>query len=142
MGAWGFNNFENDAAADFIWDVKESSSGVIKVIQTITESESKSLVEEESEEILAAIEYMAAAKGNPSTDLTDEAKEFVSDNLLHFKQYLVPGFKDNDLDIIDESLKAISRIRTSSELSELWKESDDYENWVAVLTDLERRITS
>jgi hypothetical protein len=142
MGAWGFNNFENDAAADFVWDVKESASGVIKIIHTITESATKPLIEEEAEETLAAIEYIAAAKGNPSEDLTEEAKEFVADNLLHFKQYLVPGFKDEDFDVVDISLKAISRIRDSSELTEQWKESDDYENWLSVLRDLERRVKS
>jgi hypothetical protein len=143
MTAWGYKNFENDAASDYVWDVKESDSGVAKVIRTITEFANTPPTEEKAEEVLAAIEYLAAAKGNPPDDLTPEASAFVSENLLAFKEYLVPGFSDPDVDIVDLSLKAISRVRENSELSEIWKQDeDDIKPWHEVLDDLERRIKS
>ncbi len=141
MGAWGFKNFENDAAADFVWDVFESESGVLKVINKITEYAANP-TEEDAEETLAAIEFIAAAKGNPSDDITEEARQFVSDKLLHFKQYLVPGFHREGLDVCELSVTAIESIRNSSELKELWQESDDYDKWLETLDDLSRRVKS
>jgi hypothetical protein len=143
MAAWGYRNFENDAAADYVWDVKESTNGVEKVIHTITGFSDTAPTEEKSEEVLAAIEYLAAAKGNPADDLTPEATAFVSENLLQFKQYLVPGFSDPDMDIVALSLQAIKQVRENSDLCEIWKQDvDDIEPWNAVLDDLGRRITS
>jgi hypothetical protein len=143
MTAWGYKNFENDAASDYVWDVKESDSGVAKVIRTITEFNNTPPTEDKAEEVLAAIEYIAAAKGNPSGDLTPEATAFVFENLLQFKQYLVPGFSDPDMNIVDLSLKAINRIKEDSELSKIWEQDeDDIKPWHDVLDDLERRIKS
>jgi hypothetical protein len=140
MGAWGVKNFENDAAADFAWDVIESSSGVSKVINTITAFGGNAPVEEDAEEVLAAIEYIAAAKGNPSEDIPEHVQEFVRDNLLQFKEHLVPGFSDPDTDLAGISLKTIKQIRESSELKQLWEESEDYNEWLNVLDDLEKRV--
>jgi hypothetical protein len=141
MSAWGYKNFENDAASDYVWDVKESDAGVLKVIRTITEFTDTPPTEDKAEEVLAAIEYLAAAKGNPCEDLTPEATAFVSEHLLQFKQYLVPGFSDPDIDVVDLSLKAICKVREDSELSNIWKQDeDDIKPWHEVLDDLERRI--
>jgi len=38
------------------------------------------------------------------------------------------------------SKKAIRNIKENSELKELWEESEDYENWLAVLNDLEKEL--
>jgi hypothetical protein len=141
MAAWGYRNFENDAASDYAWDVKESDSGVLKVIRTIIEFPHTPPTEDKAEEVLAAIEYLAAGKGNPSEDITPEASAFVSANLLQFKQYLVPGFSDPGVNIVELSVQAINKVRTGSELSDVWKrDEDDIQPWHEVLDDLEKRI--
>lgn len=141
MAAWGYGNFENDAASDYVWDVKESDAGVSKVVSTITGFTHTHPTEDRAEEVLAAIEYLAAAKGNPCEDITADAAAFVSEHLLQFKQYLVPGFSDPGLDLIDLSLKSICKVREDSELANIWKQDeDDIGPWHAVLSDLEKRI--
>ncbi|MBP1994892.1 hypothetical protein J2Z66_006533 [Paenibacillus eucommiae] len=38
--------------------------------------------------------------------------------------------------------EAIKLIKNSSELKELWEETEDYNNWLQVVNDLEIRIQS
>ena len=112
MGAWGIKNFENDGAADFVADVLSGNKLIIvNTIEKILEiSKGDYLDACDCEEALAAVEFVAAAKGNPSTDISPEALNWVKSNdLLHFK----------DFDLVASSKKVIDRILSYSEIKEL-----------------------
>jgi hypothetical protein len=140
MGAWGINNFDNDGAMDFSADVVEGNRSLIKdaILKVTNLSDDDYLESPECEEALAAIEFIAAQKGNPSPDFPEEALEWIKKNdVLHFSSGLV--FK-KQIDITALSLHAIERIGSNSELQELWEESDEYKDWLKVLEDLKNRI--
>src|ERR1700754_4805247 len=128
MGAWGHRVFENDDALDFVADLHESgdASKIPAAINTIIEfKEAEDGYGPESTEAsyaLAAIEYVAAAKGKQSVDFPEDSEDWLKENS--------PLETDN---IISPGKEAIQKIRTSSELKDLWEETEDYQNWLAVL---------
>ena len=133
MGAWGHRNFENDEALDFVWEINEGGVQTIReaIEKVINKPASEPLESPECTEALAAIEYVAAAKGNPSEDFPEESEIWLEKN----------GGKE--LLSIDGSLllKAIERIKSSSELREQWDESDDAKEWYNILSGLEQRLS-
>jgi hypothetical protein len=133
MGAWGHRNFENDEALDFVWDITEGGvPAIVTAIKKVADTPESEFIETtESTQALAAIEYIAAAKGKPSEDFPEESEIWLEKN----------GGKD--LLTIDTNtvLKAIERVRTNSELRELWGDSEDLDKWQGVLTNLEERLS-
>ena len=78
---------------------------------------------------LAAAEVVAALKGTPNPDMPDDAKGCVSS----FKMKADPG-------VLSLALRAVERIKTKSELKELWDESGSPGEWYAAVADLEERL--
>lgn len=133
MGAWGHRNFENDEALDFVWEINEGGVQTIReaINKVVNKPASEQLESPECTEALAAIEYVAAAKGNPSEDFPEESEIWLEKH----------GGKE--LLSIDSSLllQAIERIKSSSELRELWDESEDSKEWYEILSGLEQRLS-
>ena len=131
MGAWGIGNFENDSALDWLSNfldkpertaMEEPFNAVLNATDFIDS--------EESFATLAASEIIAASGNLP-------CKDFPNDISL---EELKPFIK---VEIISKAIKAIYKIlhfENHSELRELWEESDDYENWIAVQNDLIKRL--
>jgi len=140
MGTWGVLNFENDGAADFAHEVMENGKGTIKTsIEAIINSGTGDDNPEapECEEALAAIEFIAAAKGNPSSDCAPEVLDWIKSNdVLNFRS----GLFRKKVNIEDLARTAIDRISTDSEMKELWEDSDEYDEWQKVVLDLKERI--
>ena len=134
MGAWGINNFENDGAADFVSDVLSGNKLIIvNTIEKILEiSKEDYLDASDCEEGLAAVEFVAAAKGKPSIDISEEALNWIKKNdLLNF----------SDFDLIDSSKQVIYHILDGSEMKELKKEAGELAAWEKVVNDLKSRIS-
>jgi hypothetical protein len=149
MGAWGYRNFENDSALDFIGVLVQNGSAnevfaTISAVAGIADKEDSDYGPEvdEASNCLAAIELIAAAKGKPSQDIPDEAMDWLKKhNPLEVKIGGVLGWGKKKVDMIALSNQAIKQVKENSELKELWEESEDYENWMNILNDLERRIS-
>lgn len=133
MGAWGLKSFDNDDAADWVYDFEEQ--GVPLIAQTLKAA----LAEDEDDyldasvccEALAAAELVAAAKTGDHTHLSEEAEAALKskpDNIA-----------------TPEHLKlardAVKRIRTESELRDLWEEADEFNDWLADVAALESRLS-
>ncbi len=123
MGTWTPGSFGNDAALDFVAELKDFAAlrgTLIKFKEKFDELDA-----DDAAVALAACDLLAAAIGRPPADLPDTpdfSKEEVPDALL-------------------ESAKAmVQRVREKSELAELWSEEDDAE-WQAELDDLLHRLT-
>lgn len=133
MGVWGIKNFENDGAVDFVADVLKGNKLIItNTIEKILEINKGDYLEVcDCEEALAAVEFIAAAKGKPSTDISVEAMDWVkASNLLQFK----------DFDLVASSKKVIDRILNYSEIKELWEEANELQEWERIILDLRSRI--
>ena len=132
MGAWGSGSFENDDASDWIADFCDDPNKelISDALSTVAEMEADEYLEAPDCSVgLAAAEVIAAMKGSPNPEMPDDAKECVS----KLKIKADPG-------MVALALKAVERIKTDSELKELWDESENQSEWYSAVADLETRI--
>jgi hypothetical protein len=133
LGAWGECNFENDDALDWVYELEESNdlSLVAKALEVVEKFDSENYLElAECARALAATEVLAALLGKPSRDLTIEGKQWVTD---HYNLHPGPN--------IPIALASIERIRSDSEMKELWDETNNPSIWYRVLDDLKSRLS-
>ncbi|WP_420629355.1 DUF4259 domain-containing protein [Candidatus Leptofilum sp.] len=132
MGTWGSGNFENDAAADWLYDFGENDfrlidrtlAGVAGMI------DADELDADEAQEVLAAAECVAAAAGFPPNNPPAELAEWLAENSpMQVKSAY-----------IEMAQKAVARVLTKSELRELWLESNEFGAWETAVTNLQSRL--
>jgi hypothetical protein len=149
MGAWGAGSFQNDWALDWIGDLRESRD--VSLIRTVlsrvvehggTKHSRPSILERlrgrrhhtdwltarVAAKALAAAEVVAAWLGYPPANLPDGIEAWVQKNAPSFQR-----------DLVSLAKRAVSIVKTNSELKDLWEEGDPAE-WKNVVQDLERRL--
>lgn len=139
MGAWGIRNFDNDGAADFVYDIYDNGKKAIKnaFLKIINPKDDDDLDSSDCEEALAAAEIIAAAKGNPSEDLPKEMNDWlIKNDVLTFKKSLF----SKKIDIVNLAESSVKKIILNSELRELWEETDDFDTWNTIQADLIKRL--
>jgi len=131
MGAWGAEIFENDAALDWTYDLEKSqgASLIAKALKGVAKRGDKYLDSDECYCALVAAEVVAALENGASPNLPDTIKQWVD---LH------QAAREGSL--VESALKAIQRIRTNSELKDLWDESKQKAEWHNALDNLEARL--
>jgi tellurite resistance protein len=130
MGANGAKNFENDDAADWVYDLTESNGTEI-LAEAFAVIEKTDFADAPDCCIaLAAAEVVAAAKGKPSSDLPDEIRTWL-DNQDHLDK-----FKKLD----KRAAKVAKKVQAKSELRDQWEESDDWHNWQMAVEGLLKRL--
>lgn len=129
MGTWGIGVFDNSEASEwmqvFIVDPN------LKILD-ITFKQFKDNPEgyfemPDCNEALAAAEIIAAIKGKPHPELPD----LVINAIKNLK--VEEGLDLKAKDVVDA-------IETNSELQELWSQSENYEEWQEILSDLKKRL--
>ncbi|MES0810109.1 DUF4259 domain-containing protein [Roseibium sp. SCPC15] len=123
MGVWASGSFGNDTALDFVADVT-SFAAVLDTLRKL-EQDKSALDAEDASIALAACDMLAAAIGRPPADLPD-----------------MPSFENEQVseDLLKTAKTIVKRVRTKSELAELWSEEDDAE-WQLELDGLLLRLT-
>ena len=132
MGAWGFDSFENDDAADWVADFCDAPDPTLvsNTLSAVANLDAGEYLEAPDCSVaIAAAEVVAALKNAPNTNLPDGTETCLS--RLEFNA---------DPNWITLALKAINRIRADSELKELWDESDTPAEWHASVNSLEERL--
>ncbi|MDB6072784.1 MAG: hypothetical protein JWO89_424 [Verrucomicrobiaceae bacterium] len=131
MGAWAVDSFGNDAALDWVAELNDADD--ISILDDTLSDVAESNEELESPKCctaIAAAEVLAAMRGKPTVDLPDEVTEFVA------------RIKEKPpADLIQLAFDALERIKDSSELQELWAESDSGPAWLKAMADLEKRLS-
>ncbi len=132
MVAWGAKSFENDDALDWLADLCEGKTfePIRKAFQFVLESE-EYLEAPECGYAIAAAEIVAGLRGAAAPDLPDTAGDWL-------KGRSVPP----DDPLIPRARQALDRVRTESELKELWDEASNAGEWYETLDDLEKRLGS
>jgi hypothetical protein len=128
MGAWGIGHFDNDDALDYVALLIKSGgiSLLIRSLETVIQGDVVATYE--CTEALAAAEVVAALHGSPG-ELPEEAIEWVSKT-----------DKPKDEHLKKLAIQAVQKIATSSELKDLWAESDDDESWGEEIQGLLKRL--
>lgn len=132
MGAWGAGIFENDDAVDWLAEFCDDPDTelITEALSAVAEADADEYLEApDCNAGLAAAEIVAALKGAPNPGLPDEARACLS------KLRMKP-----DLRLVSTALRAVGRIKTDSELKELWDESEEPGEWYAAVGDLEARL--
>ncbi len=132
METWGYGNFENDSALDWLMDFAEEPSleKIRSAFNMIEDSEgmAESL---DCEEALAAAEVVALLCGATSGEFPEEELELINNS----------GFKCSS-DLTASAIEIIQKIKQNSELKELWDESDETEQWLEEVNELEQRLVA
>jgi hypothetical protein len=137
MGAWGFESFENDEAADWVYEFEKSGREALDLaFAAILGLGPEDYLEAPLAIIaIAAAEFVAAAKDGDQSNLSEAAKEaFVALSDVPASVALASVALASDAD------KALKRILQASELRELWEETDDFEDWRADVEALMSRL--
>lgn len=132
MGAWGTGSFENDGALDWLLALLDSEEGesLAEALRDAIESEDY-LEIDGGQYAIAAAETVAALHGAPSADLPDDLIAWVQ---------AYKGQRDPQLATL--ALQALTRVQAEdSEIYELWEETEDFDEWQGILTDLKMRLT-
>jgi hypothetical protein len=132
MGAWGADSFENDDAADWLADFCEGPDTELTsvALSTVAEMAAADYLEAPDCSVaIAAAEVVAALKGAPNASLNDEAKTCLG----NLESKADPG-------LVSLALKSLERIKTKSELKELWDESENPAEWYEAVGNLEARL--
>jgi hypothetical protein len=134
MGAWGADSFENDDACDWLADFCDdpNNESIVTALSTVSEMDTADYLEAPECSIgIAAAEVVAAQKGTPNPNLDNNAKECVAKLEI-----------EANLGLVSLALKALERIKTNSELKELWDESESPGEWYQAVANLEARLTA
>ena len=132
-GGWDVGPFDNDDALDWVWELSESSD--LSVVEEALQSaiSTSGYLEAPTGSIaVAAAEVVAALKGKPRAQLPDEVTSWVASHQLEVDDQLVKAAR-----------QAIVHVKNSesSELAQLWSDSDELLNqWHKDLADLARRL--
>ncbi len=132
MGAWGANSFDNDDAQDWLTDFADEPSiaAIKEALSAVTDLDAEEYLElPECGAALAAAEVVAAMRGAPATELPTEISQWVRKRKSPVSASLV-----------SLAIKALSRIRTHSEMQELWLESASGQQWQSEIKSLETRL--
>jgi hypothetical protein len=128
MGAWGTGAFDNDDAADWVYQL--DSDGIDAVDAALGDAfEADDHTQPLDTNAIAAAEVVAAALGRPAADLPESVA------------ILVTGLGSRVTpELIDQARAVTARVLASSEIGELWDESDEGPAWRAAVQDLIRRL--
>ncbi len=147
MGDWGPGIFDNDSALDWIGDLLESedASPVYDALKCALKHDGvkrkwflgicvqrrkEKLPAEQATKALAAAEIVAARFGQPLSKLPNGVAEWLEQHSSLFEPELVVMAQ-----------QAMNKIKTDSELKQLWEEGDGAAKWLSSVADLERRLS-
>jgi hypothetical protein len=130
MGAWAEGSFDNDDAGDWVWELEEAEDVSIleEAFSAIIDNEDD-LEAPDCSVAVAAAEVVAAMRQHPANNLPKEVQTFVS----HVNNQPSES-------LITAALAALKRVRTKSELQELWDNGSNGENWRQAIAELESRL--
>lgn len=129
MSIWGLETFDESAALDFL-DQTDDLSPIRESLRALSEAEPSALLGEEMvRDTLVSGEAIATLHDLPPADLPEAAARRIG-------ALEAEGLSDTDAVL---AYNAVARLRTRSELAEIWKERDAT-LWFAAIDDLLARL--
>lgn len=130
MGVWGIGAFDNDDAMDWVGDLLDSRDGtaVERALEAVRNDPSGYIEAPVAAAALAAAEVVAATLGAPGPGVPAAVSAFLMKHQIH----IAPA-------TVQLARQATERVMESSELRELWTDSDG-PAWEGMMADLWRRL--
>ena len=130
MGAWGTAAFDNDDASDWFYELEDG--GLPTLEATFDEAlDADDLAGPTDVSAIAAAEVVAAALGRPAPGLRDDVAAVAAG----LAGKVTP-------DLAERARAAVERVLASSEVAELWAETDDAEEWRRGVEDIIGRLAA
>jgi Domain of unknown function (DUF4259) len=132
MGAWGMGSFENDDAADWVYEFEGSgASAVASALEQVSALAPDEYLEApEASVALAAAEIIAAVRDGDLSNLSESAREALTKHKTSFAGSALS----------DSARTAVERILAQSELRELWEEGEGGGGWLEAMAKLLARL--
>jgi hypothetical protein len=128
MGAWGTAAFDNDDASDWFYELE--AKGVAAIDAALSDALGSTELEMPTDvNAIAAGEVVAAALGRPADGLREDILEVATD--------LAGGVT---ADHAARARAAAERVLASSEVEDLWAETDDHDAWRSTVQALIGRL--
>lgn len=129
MGTWGIGVFDNSDASEWmqVFIVDPNLRILDMAFKQFKDNPEGYFEMPDCNEALAAAEIIAAIKGKPHPELPD----LVINAIKNLK--VEEGLDLKAKDVVDA-------IEKNSELQELWSQSENYEEWQEILSDLKKRL--
>ncbi len=131
MAGWATGSFENDSAQAWVGQLRLLSVEDLQPLLSRAADNADYLEAPEASVAIAAAEAVAALKGAPSPAVPKEIADWARQ---------AKSRDDSIPDMTNLAVRAIQRVRTNSELKDLWLEADGLNEWSASLRDLEKRL--
>ena len=134
MPGWGTGSFENEDAQSFL--ARLNSMGIDDLRQMLDHAAGQDYLDApESGAAVAAAEVVAVLVAATSGETSSPATP----------PQIVDWIKKNDAaippDLVDLAHRAVEKVRTNSELKDLWLEAEGLNEWSAALRDLKERLS-
>ena len=136
MGTWATDAFGNDYAMDWAQDLHEYKT--LELVETtldnVIDSQEAELEAPFAAEALAALEVIARLQGQPGEGEDDPATAEVDEWVAACKKKVTPP-------LLEKARLAFERITAeSSELRQLWQDSEHFTDWQADVAALRARV--
>ena len=136
MGTWALDAFGNDYAMDWAQDLHEYKT--LELVETtldnVIDSQENELEAPFAAEALAALEVIARLLGQPGEGADDPATAEVDEWVAACKKKVTPP-------LLEKARLAFERITAeSSELRQLWQDSEHFTDWQADVAALRARV--
>ncbi|MCC7646480.1 MULTISPECIES: DUF4259 domain-containing protein [unclassified Janthinobacterium] len=136
MGTWATDAFGNDYAMDWAQDLHEYKT--LELVETtldnVIDSQEAELEAPFAAEALAALEVIARLQGQPGEGEDDPATAEVDEWVAACKKKVTPQ-------LLEKARLAFERITAeSSELRQLWRDSEHFADWQADVAALRARV--
>jgi hypothetical protein len=130
MPGWGTGSFENEDAQNFLGRLSSVGIDDLRSILARAADNDDYLEASDSGVAVAAAEVVATAKGKPPQTVPREIAEWVCK---------IEGAPSSEM--LELTRRAVERVRTNSELKDLWLQAEGLNEWSAALRDLENRLS-
>jgi hypothetical protein len=134
MPGWGTGSFENEDAQSFLGRLQSLGIDDLKAILSRAADGEDYLEAPESGTAVAAAEVVAALVAAAKDETASSATPRQIFDWIRKTKYGVPP------DLAELACRAVERVRTNSELKDLWLEAEGLNEWSAVLRDLEGKL--
>jgi len=133
MAGWGTGSFENEDAQSFLGRLNSLSADDLRLMLSRA-AEHDYLEGPESGAVVVAAEVVAALVAAANDETSSPATPRQISDWIRTNDGSAPP------DLINLARRAVEKVRTNSELKDLWLEAEGLNEWSASLRDLEGRL--
>ncbi len=134
MPGWGTGSFENEDAQSFLGRLHSLGIEDLKSVLARAADQEKYLEAPESSSAIAAAEVVAVLVAAAKDETAASATPRQIFDWISKTKYGVPP------DLAELACRAVDRVRTNSELKDLWLEAEGLNEWSAALRNLTERL--